>query len=446
MDTMEKYKIQNSIEDVIASLDSAPIHRDLISETNIVQLTNRMPIAHLAIERGLKALVSEAGGDYEHEHSLNRLYRILGEHDAKSADYLAEAFKDAVRFFRYNVDDKGFGYFRSLMDYLNRVGKDKDFEALRYWAIGESPGGDSPIPYISPAIHREILCALWCLYLPNRRDTVSRRVEHKVGEAMFGRRHIGYGSDEIRKKESVDWYRNWLTTEHPNRCSAFKEAVHRNFTIKEDDEFVTQTLRDAYNDLQQSRDPAVQYYLQTLSYLRKGSQQQHPDAIPEVEWINETKTRGKAVTPAGTWLGFIEKYADGAWRIEGLAQITDAAESVAVATAYLVNRLTSQVSVTVNGESKQLRILSERDFFPPPEWIRDIEDLPELSSPTLIYRLEFWDGQHGLSAGEVISVQLQPEGGGRLVSVLEGTIIAVEEQKVSIVGTEVITSRQTAEC
>ena len=37
MDTMERYNIQGSIEDVIDILYSAPMHRDLIPETMIVQ-------------------------------------------------------------------------------------------------------------------------------------------------------------------------------------------------------------------------------------------------------------------------------------------------------------------------------------------------------------------------------------------------------------------------
>ena len=37
MDTMERYKIQASIKDVIAILDSVPIRRDLIPEANVVQ-------------------------------------------------------------------------------------------------------------------------------------------------------------------------------------------------------------------------------------------------------------------------------------------------------------------------------------------------------------------------------------------------------------------------
>ena len=90
MDTMERYKIRKSIEDVIAILDSAPMNQDLIPETNIVQLTNRAPIAHLAIERGLKALIINAGKSADQKHSLDRLYRALTECDEEAANFLAK--------------------------------------------------------------------------------------------------------------------------------------------------------------------------------------------------------------------------------------------------------------------------------------------------------------------------------------------------------------------
>ena len=156
MDTKERYKIQESIKDVIAILDSSPIHLDLIPETTTVQLTNRMPIAHLAIEKGLKALTSVAGVTPESIHALNKLFRVLRNCDAGAADYLATAFEDAVNFFGYNVNVKGFGHFRSLEDYLSKVGTESSFEELRYWAIGETSKGESLIPYISPPIHREL--------------------------------------------------------------------------------------------------------------------------------------------------------------------------------------------------------------------------------------------------------------------------------------------------
>ena len=278
MDTMERYKIQGSIEDVIGILDSAPMHRDLIPETMIVQLTNRVPIAHLAIERGLKALIADVGGPTKRIHSLNELYRDLKKCDQEAAVFLAEAFKDAVEFFGYKVKAKGFGHFSSLPVYLSKVGTEKAFGALRYWAIGEPLNGESPIPYISPPIHRELLHALWCLLFPKRRETVSGRVERKrretvsgrveriVTHAMFNGRHTAYRSDDTSAEQSVCRYREWLFNEHANCCSALEEAVEQRFVVK-DDEFANQTVSDAYKELQRSKDPAVQYYLSTLSYL-----------------------------------------------------------------------------------------------------------------------------------------------------------------------------------
>ena len=162
METMDRYRIQESIRDVITILDSAPIRWDMIPDANIVQIANRMPLAHLAIERGLKALISDRSGTPTRIHSLDKLYGVLMECDDESAKYLADAFNDAVRFFGYNVKRTGFKQFQSLNRYLTRVGMEAAFKELRYWPIGEPSGEQSPIPCISPSIHRELLCALWC--------------------------------------------------------------------------------------------------------------------------------------------------------------------------------------------------------------------------------------------------------------------------------------------
>ena len=287
MDAIDRYKIEESIEDVIIILDSAPIYRNLVPETNDVQLTNRVPIAHLAIERGLKALIAEADGPKKDIHDLDKLYRDLKECDQESADYLATAFEDAVNFFGYNVNIKGFKQFRSLDNYLSKVGNKKAFGVLRYWAIGETGEGESPISYISLPIHRELLCALLCLFLSSRRETVSERVEQEVAYAMFEERQIHYNTDDTSKKQTICWYRDWLFRDHTTRRGALKEAVCQNFVIKDDDEFVSQTLRDAYTDLHQSKDPAVQHFVRTLTYLPKGSQLPNSDAAPEVQWLNQ---------------------------------------------------------------------------------------------------------------------------------------------------------------
>ena len=111
------------------------------------------------------------------------------------------AFEDAVKFFGYNVKAKGFTQLRSIDDYLSKVGTEKAFNKLRYWAVGESSEGDSPIRHILPLLHREILCALHCLFLPDCRETVSGRVESEVALAMFEHRNMWFTTDDTNREE-----------------------------------------------------------------------------------------------------------------------------------------------------------------------------------------------------------------------------------------------------
>ena len=104
-------------------------------------MTNRAPIAHLAMERGLKALIADVGGTTDPIHSLNKLYRDLRKYDRDSADFLAEAFEDAVSFFGYNVNVKGFGHFCSLDDYCRGYCR-RDFRF--YVALSRGPTGVRP--------------------------------------------------------------------------------------------------------------------------------------------------------------------------------------------------------------------------------------------------------------------------------------------------------------
>ena len=251
---------------------------------------------------------------------------------------------------------------------------------------------------------------------------------------MFGRRRISYGSDDSDKERSVRWYLDWLFKDHTTRCSALEEAVTEDFVVT-DDRFVVQTLRDAYEDLRQSQDPAVRYYISTLNYLPEGSQRRNRDAVPLIEWLNRNQTNGMVVTPAGTCLGFVEKYPDGTWGItpseDGLVRVTETARALRDAKAYLVNRLTRQVAVNANGQSKQLRTISNMDFFLPS---RAWNAGTDLAFDT--YDVEFWDANHGLDTGEEVSMELQSDTYPKLVSVLRGTVTAVAGQKVSIKGAE----------
>ena len=437
MDRMKRYKIEASIKDVTAILDSAPMQRDLIREVNFIQLTNRMPIAHLAIERGLKALIADSGAKRENTHSLQKLYRDLKECDAASATFLDLAFSDAVDFFEYNTSVKGLRHFHSLDAYLSKTGHANAFNVLRYWAIGESPKDADPIPYISPPIHRELLCALASLIGPRPDQTVSQRVEQELIHTMFQRRDLWYTSDDSVKKQSIDRYLNWLFNKHKTRRSALQEAISLEFNVT-DDEFIKRTLEAGYAELKQSTDPAVRYLIDRLSYLPKGSQRRNPDAVPEVQWFNCNETHGMVITPARTDLGYVEKYADGGWGItpseSGLVQVTEVAEKLADAKHYLVNRLTHRADVIVNGETKTLRVVGESRYLlfsaSDVEWTIDCEQI-DLNKE---YELEFWDNTHGLASRDQIVIKLRRHEFPGVIDILEGEVHSIDGHKVSIEG------------
>ena len=450
MDTMERYIIRESIKQAIAILDSTPQHRDLVPAANIVKLADPLSTAHLAMERGLKALITDAGETFEHTHDLNRLYEDLRKHNQEASRYLARAFDDAVRFFGYNPNAKGLSQFRSIDEYFSKVGTKKSFQDLRYWAIDNPSTTDNPIRDISPLIHRELLHALSIVFLPNRRETVSNRVDREIARAMVDARHahIAYHPEDTCRGAAVRWYLNWIFSEHATCRDAFREAASRNFVLGRQ-EFINKALQDAYDDLKQSQDPAVRYYILRLAYLARGSQRKNPDAMPQIEWLDENNTRGKVVTPAGTCLGFIDKCADGGWGIEpleeGLARITDIAETAADAKHYLVNRLTRKASCVINGKRKRLRMCLEKDFFSRSNISDHAWSESDSAPDAFTYDVEFWDGKHDLAAGDNVALGVVWDEEKSWASVLDGVVLHVDEQKVSISGSDLLTSSEGLE-
>ena len=447
MDTMQAYKIRESIRDVIRILDSAPLHRDLIYERNAVHLTNRIPIAHLAIERGLKSLLYRAGKTQNQVHvlghSLNKLYQSLEDCDKESAVFLETAFKDTVDFFGYNVDIKGFGYFRSLYSYLSKVGTDKHFEAMRYWVIEDSGGAENPIHFVCPRTHRELLCALDNLFNSTPK-TISQRVERAIRQALTHRPDFVWNSDDKERQRSIEGYFEWLKAQHSYRA-ALEKAVAQDFVIEADNSLANQTVRTTYNELQESEDPAVAYYVSTLSYLPKGSQRS--DTCPKFEWHDNNERRGEVVTAAGTCLGFIEWYPNGAWGIDphesGLAGTKAVAWSHLDAAHFLVNRLTRQVVVTSDGISKSARLVTKGEHITSSsfaDWTDDVDDVEET------YDLEFWNNEHGLRVRNSCGIEIPADYHPGTVTVLEGVVTDVLEQKVVIRGSTVIdVARRTAQ-
>lgn len=436
MDKMHKRMILSSIRDVIHILDSAPIKPDLIPQITATQMMNRAPIAHLSIERGLKSLIIESGGQPREEHNLLPLLQKLANLNPDAARFLSESFEDAVRVYRYKVNVTGLEHLKSLDSYLSKVGSTKAFNTMRYWEFGQSLDEDL-LNRICLPMHREILCALWQLFMASdsRLDTVTDRIERAVKDAIFNPSKLAYtpGSE---KETIVKWYMDWLYKEHSTFREALADAVSKNFNVKDD--FINQILLNAYEALLKSDDPAVRYFVYTLNVLPP--QPRYPGKETTVEWLGPSKEHrmGLVSSPAGTSLGDIERGADGLWYVtplrDGPIRVSAIAISQTDARCYLADLLTYLVSAAINGgEPRQLRLVGEGDL---PFLLSGSRMVNEGRRDALMaFDLDFWDENHGMQVGHKILIESRSTE-WQAIDILEGEVVAVDRQLVSALGTQ----------
>ena len=159
-----------------------------------------------------------------------------------------------------------------------------------------------------------------------------------------------------------------------------------------------------------------------------------------VEWLGpSTEHRsGLVSSPAGTLLGEIARRAEGRWEItpyRGSAlRVSAIALSQTDARCYLANHLTQEVIVAVNGsEARQLRLVGEGDL---PFLLNASQHMDESSGNSFsTFVLDFWDEAHGLEQGQHILAESGPTP-WQSVDVVEGDVVDVDRQRVSIRGTQ----------
>ena len=383
----------------------------------------------------MKFVIDEAGGDFAKDHDLPSRLRELRQCEPDSAEFLEEAFEAAVRHYRYNANATDMKHLKSLETYLEATGSDKHFQDIRYWELTQSTG-EIIVRQIYLTLHMELLYAMSEILLaPERpKDIVATRVERAVRGAMFSNRRISYtpGSD---KERSVKAYIEWLQGFAGCReafAAAYREGVAT------DNAFMLQTLRDAHQELSESKDPAVRYLVQRLAVLPR----QQRDAIPCVEWLGpEPLLSGRVSTPGGDVLGFIRRQLDGTWAItpmrNGLVAVSAIAESQTDARCYLADLLTSAARVTVGDEVRQLRIVGEghhlfkRDNEQVGQWFEDPAGIKEP-----IFQVTFWDNTHGINSNDVVTVEVQIRSSQGIVDILEGRVTEVKGHEVFVQGME----------
>ena len=424
----KRYIIQHSIEDVIDVLQGAPIQRDMVAQITVVQVMNRIPVAHLSIERAMKFLITKAGGQFDEEHSLEGRLKELNEHDREAADFLNTAFREAVDHYGYNPKAPYMGHLENLQKYMHETGSNAAFQRMRYWELEQSLNDDL-IRKIYPSLHLELLHALREILLnPERpKDTVTVRAERA---AEFALTNNARGTSA---EDSLDRYVEWLQR-HDNFRQAMASAVKENFNIGDD--YAQETTRRAYAELMESKDPAVRYFASTLDVLPS----QPRDAIPDVEWLGPEDLRfGKVSTPGGEVLGFIERGPDKLWYItpsrNGLVRVSAKAQTPTDARCHLAVLLTWSARVIVGDEEGQARIVGEEHHLFKRNYGRMVnswEDRANTEAPE--YEVTFWDAEHELNDGRPIRLEVPRRNPPGLLHILEGTVTRVRDHKVTVKG------------
>ncbi len=116
---IERDIIQTSVEDTIRILEDCPVKGFIVPQIALVQVMNRVSIAHLSIERTIKFLIRESGGTFEEIHGLGKLYQQLAQNDRVSAGALESAFQAAVRHYRFNPNATNMRHFKAIERYLD---------------------------------------------------------------------------------------------------------------------------------------------------------------------------------------------------------------------------------------------------------------------------------------------------------------------------------------
>ena len=455
--TLDHLKTE-SIRDVVRILDSAVLRgNELVQSYRAMQIANRAFLAHTAIEKGLKDRLTKAGISYPKTgpkaHDLPSLYELTQQIDNGAwADSLEDAFKDAVRFYEYDL--KLVPHVETLKRYLGATGSHEDFIKMRYWLEDDSTAEAVVVQMhnISLALHREILEALQHLVGYDRKRLVSERVERVVGRALQSVLSYGVGTPD---EQACNELLRWLETKSSCR-DALREAVRLSYAVEGVEELGRQKLRQAFEGLDRppqgpslfpslppSADPAVGFYIVTCRDLPSGYPFPHADAEAEIRWLDDDHITCEVLTPAGDVLGFISRSAQGRWHMDALTnQAGIYSRSFEDVKRALVAQHCQQVTVVTDDETAQRYIFSSDPSTGTIRWMRAEDDsardpLNTLDRPDNL-ELHFWDWTHNLEPEQLVTITQRFNEESRVGDRFNGVVTKVEGHRVWLAGHHVI--------
>ena len=428
---MQEYIPRLSLLDAIEIMQSGIDLKPQNTLSTWLQITNRIPAAHLAIERALKFLLEKSSG-YQRSHNLKHQIDALRVQDYSSAAFLDTAFDAATAFYGLNPNRPGLKHLESIDTYLDLVGTETAFEKMRYWELEQRPD-EALTQRLFPTLHLEILHALKELYFEDMRrpETIVDRVEWHVRETLFNTVNLGFSSGtagEVSVKRYIEW-----VCDHPSWTDALTEAAKTGFSIGDD--FMNETVASAYKTLTESSDPAVRYLTEKIDTLPP----QPREVVPEVEWLDPgIENTGRVVTPGGTWLGNIWRGLDGSWNVMP-SQIWDIspsgrARSQTDARCYLAQELTKPYNLAINGEHRTLRLVGKHTR--PFRFNHQHQPVNGDNANSWTHMITCWEKPHGIEINDQIQVDISVIGETGIARGIVGYVAQVEDCDLFIVGND----------
>ena len=392
---------------VDAATQAAVGGRDLMGDISQIAFG---PHLHLCLEQGMKWLARQETGQKhpnEQSHNIKPVYDALSD---EHKNRLKTAFDDAMQFYGYAYLE-----YDGLGEYLQKHGAQSNFNQMQYFLLpGESGEMLNGIVFgihirLIEEIHRLLIGANF------------RSLDSTIGWA-------------IEAAKSATW---WWSSSDAERESAVRRA---RVLLQEGAKPVAPVLRDAVQ--QGLGDPNVKSLLYELVKKLKEGQAEHPtyammhylctleyrlpglepsiDVRPSVEWPKEGVA--SVHTPAGEWLGFIERRHDGTWLADAVG-----GSSIYVnfddAVRYLVNKRT--IVLLIDGQEKRVMAFnSDAEFQLLGGIWRD-----DMGREDSTIELRFWDESHGLRAGGNLNIVQE---GSKMMRRVDGKVEHVDGRKVSV--------------
>jgi len=406
----EVSKTGMAIEQAVRIIDTAmPKGQNLSHEYDYAMSAPLYNLAHSGIEIGLKALIRQLYGDHPGGHNLRNLFRKLKGKDPKRARSLEDTFTDIVNF--YTIDTGRWVHFQSLDSYFMEYGSEKLFQAYRYWAIE-----NKDMHHIPLIVHRELLTWLgdYCLW-GNQRLT-SRRVEYRVrwGVTKGIEKHINHCEICYKNSQNPLQCLMQIQDSSKNEISAKLSDVYYHNSNNGNDECINQALRDIVQHLEESDDPAVQYYVSRLKDLPKGSIPVPDDIELVVNPAGVVRIRN------GVTLGTVSQQVDGIWRAQTywLNVNPKYAKTMDDAMHWILDVSTEIVTVSVDGGPyRSMRAMSPVLLF------RSSSE----NGPWSPYEMKFAVSPHELSVNQHINVKANRYG---IIQTAEGIVSTVNGEEV----------------